>query len=111
MPQAKGPRESSLQAKCLVALRARGGWWQRKSGHSPYENSGIPDIYGCYEGRFIGIELKRPGAKRGATKTQLLMLQSMAEAGAECVLADTIAEVMAVLDRLDHEKWLLRYDC
>lgn len=53
--------EKALQAKVLKKLRAEfGGVWVNKSP-SPWDSQGIADIIGCVRGRFIAIELKRPG--------------------------------------------------
>lgn len=103
MPALNGPRESSLQATALAALRARGGWWQRKSGHSPYESSGVPDIYGCYRGRFVAFELKRPGARRGLTATQRIILDDIAQNDGTTGLITMLETAMSILDGIDEE--------
>lgn len=43
-----------------------------------YSTSGIPDIVGCHNGRFFGIEVKAPGRRgektRGASGLQVLQM-------------------------------------
>lgn len=41
-------------------------WWIRPITGS---RRGIPDVIGCYEGTFIGIEWKKPDAKKKAHET------------------------------------------
>ena len=103
MPTAQGPKESVLQKKTLAALRARGGWWQRKSGHSPYESSSVPDIYGCYRGRFVAFELKRPGARRGTTRTQELTLIAIGAAEGVAYSITSLEEVITILNTIDDQ--------
>lgn len=35
--------------------------WHMKVHGSMYQKAGVPDILACINGRFIGIEVKRPG--------------------------------------------------
>ena len=47
-------RESQLQSKLLKELHTV-GWFYKASDRF---RAGIPDIIGCYKGRFVGLELK-----------------------------------------------------
>jgi len=38
------------------------GYWRKIHG-GPFQRRGIPDILGCYRGRFVGIEVKEKGNK------------------------------------------------
>ncbi len=46
---------------------------------SPYQERGIPDLVGCINGRFVALEVKRPGEK--PTKYQENQLQAIGTAG------------------------------
>ena len=48
--------EKEFQNRFLKKLRKRGLFYKIWGGG--YQESGIPDILGCYKGFFIGIELK-----------------------------------------------------
>ena len=47
-------RESQLQTNLLKELH-KVGWFYKASDRF---RAGIPDIIGCYKGRFVGLELK-----------------------------------------------------
>ena len=54
-------REKDFSTKVLKLLRAEfPGHW-RKNPVSAYGQSGVGDIIGCLEGRYVEIELKAPG--------------------------------------------------
>lgn len=53
----KTPKESSYQHKLLKKLRAiPNSWWAVKEAKSI---RGLPDIYGCVNGIFVTLEVKR----------------------------------------------------
>jgi len=104
MATRKGPLESSLKKKVLAALRARGGWWRVKTGYAPYEESGTPDIFGCYKGRFIAFELKRPRAKRGATIEQALVIDNLAATGALAFVIERLDQALNVIGAVDRQE-------
>lgn len=45
------------------------GCWHFSPLMAGFGTSGVPDIIGCYRGRFFGVEVKRPG--KMATPIQL----------------------------------------
>jgi hypothetical protein len=47
-------KESQLQAKLLKALKPY-GWFYKASDRF---RAGVPDIIGCYRGKFVALELK-----------------------------------------------------
>ena len=52
--------EARLVKKILKVLREQGGWWVKTHG-GPFQESGLPDIIGSLYGKFVGIEVKKPG--------------------------------------------------
>ena len=88
--------ESGIQNKIIKHLRSRGAIVNKTISMS---KSGWPDIVGCYKGRFIGIEVKRPGKK--PTPLQEFKLAELAAAGAYVGAATSVAEARALLDSLD----------
>lgn len=75
--------ESLITAKILKALRSLGGFWVKIHG-GPYQVIGLPDIVGCYEGLFFGLEVKDPKAppsRREPTARQALILSDIKTLG------------------------------
>jgi len=52
--------ESGLQESVIKWLKTLDCCWFVKIPGSPYLR-GIPDLIGCYQGRFFALELKTPG--------------------------------------------------
>lgn len=76
--------ESNLQSRVLEYLNGLSGCRaENVSGNA--NQSGRPDINGCYYGRMFKIELKSPDHKYEPTKKQRLELRKWANAG--CVIA------------------------
>jgi len=61
-----------------------------------YGVSGIPDIVGCYKGRFFAIEVKREGGKIRPWQTRTREIIKLA--GGIAIIADNVADVMAALN-------------
>ena len=89
-----GP-ESRLVARMLKALRAKGGFWFKVHG-GPYQVAGIPDIIGCYHGRFVAIEAKIPGNL--PTQLQWLTLEQLTAAGARAGVAYSVAQALTIAE-------------
>ena len=72
--------ESLLTSRILKRLREDlGGYWVKISG-SQWQTTGLPDIVGCYEGLFFGLEVKVP-QKGKLTARQALVLSLIAKQG------------------------------
>jgi Holliday junction resolvase len=69
-----------------------------------YGSSGVPDIVGCYEGLFFGIECK--AGKNKPTKLQDLNLRQIDTAGgiALVVNEDNVADVATLLKERASER-------
>ncbi len=50
--------ESDFSRELRKSLESRGGYFIKMVG-GPFVTPGIPDIVGCFKGRFIGIECKQ----------------------------------------------------
>lgn len=64
--------------------------------------AGIPDIIGCYRGRFIGWEVKRE-AGIPAKPIQLFYLKRIRAAGGVAALIHSVEQARTILDRLDEK--------
>ena len=74
--------ENKLQSKIKKRLENEflGSLWIKVHG-GPYQQAGIPDLLGCVEGTFIGLEVKLPGKEHTTTKLQKHMLNMISRAG------------------------------
>lgn len=97
--------ESNFQATVLKYLNSLPGCKaENVSGNA--NQSGRPDINGCYRGRMFKIELKTPDNKNEATKKQQLELRRWKNAG--CAIA--VIYDMRVLRDMFSIDWDVPYD-
>lgn len=82
--------------------RPGGGTWFVKFFANAFTPSGIPDVLACYNGRFLGIEVKG-GSSYGLTDLQRYNLQKIRDAGGIgiCVYPSGWEQFLELLDRLD----------
>ncbi len=88
--------ESGIVKEILATLRAA-GWWAEKTHGDSFTTTGSPDIHACIAGRFVALEVKRPGAQ--ATKAQLYHLRMIREAGGVGAVVDDADVVRDALAR------------
>jgi hypothetical protein len=62
--------------------------------------AGLPDLIVCYQGNFIGIELKQPG--RRATPRQEFVHSKIRAAGGVVIVADCVDDVESLLSDLEN---------
>jgi Holliday junction resolvase len=58
-------------------------------------SAGQPDLLGCFQGRTLALEVKRPGGK--PTKLQMAMLKKWEAAGAIAAVVHSVEEVKGIL--------------
>ena len=82
--------ESKLQTKLIYVLKKTFGehiWFSKISDRY---NRGIPDIVGCINGKFFGLELKATKGK--PTLLQMYTMDKINEAGGKACIVRTVAE-------------------
>jgi len=90
--------ETRLVGKILEALRERGGYWIKVHG-SPFQRRGIPDIIGCYCGRFYAFEVKVDPEAYDATELQQKNITDITkERGVACIVCST-EEALKILNK------------
>ena len=102
-------RESSPVARIIAMIKRRGGWAEKQ--HGSLFGHIKPDIYACYRGHMLAIEVKRPRPpavrnvsdvpKLRGTRLQQRALEQWGAAGALTLEATSVAEVEALLRRID----------
>jgi hypothetical protein len=93
--------EGRLVGRILTYCRGRQGRWTKVHGGDPYQESGISDILGCYRGRFVAIEVKRPGGK--VSPLQQRFLEDVEKAGGYAIVAESVGDVRELLDTISHD--------
>ena len=94
--------EVQLTRKILKALRNRGGLWFKIHG-SAYQMTGLPDIIGCYRGRFVGIEVKLPDGKNKLSQRQRLILTRLSRQGGYSRVVSSKRGALRVMDDIDSD--------
>lgn len=89
------PLESTIQKGITAYLDKRPYCWYTKIHGGAYQKKGLPDLIGCDNGRFFGIELKRPGEKPTALQSQRII--EIGKAGGIAGVATSIVEVINLL--------------
>ena len=97
------PLEKAIVASIFRALKARGVWAVKTHG-GPYQISGLPDIIAIAPttGRFLGIEVKRPGIGR-ITELQKVTLSRIETAGGVAGVAYSVEDALALLEKAETE--------
>ena len=86
-------KELTIQIREFLWARGIFHW---KSWQGPMSQPrGVADIIGCYQGRFLAIEVKRPGRK--ATPEQARFLSEVCKAEGIAFVAHSVEEVKAGL--------------
>jgi hypothetical protein len=98
----KPPLESTVVKNILIYLRARGGFWVKIHG-SPFQVAGIPDILGCYQGRFCAFEVKRDITGR-PSPLQRYTMKKIRAAGGVAALIHSVDGAQRVLDRVESSR-------
>lgn len=87
------PLESKLRSAIIKALSNYSGVWfvVHQSGT---QERGMPDIIGCYAGKFFGLEVKRPGHEHEITARQALVLKKIRGAGGRAGIITSVQEAL-----------------
>jgi hypothetical protein len=91
---AKKP-ESRLQRQIRKGLKAEvGGWWRKIHG-GPFQAAGIPDLLGCVEGHFIGLEVKHPDQNAEVSELQLKNIREIRRNGGTAEVVESLEEALS----------------
>ena len=77
-------KEQTIQRKIIKYLESQGCYVVKVIAAS---KSGVPDIVGCYEGVFFGIEVKTPTTRNNVSKLQEYNLDKIRQAGGHSIVA------------------------
>ncbi len=66
--------------------------------------SGIPDIIGCHNGRFVAFEVKMPGKEMDTSSRQEWTMKRIHAAGGIAAVVSSVHGALGVLSILDKAK-------
>ena len=91
--------ESAIQKKISDYLAALPECWTCKVMAA--NKRGVPDILAVISGRFVAIEVKRPGGK--PSRLQLMQIKRIQAAGGIAMVAESVDDVIDALASADIE--------
>jgi Holliday junction resolvase len=80
--------EAKVKKKVVETLKRYSVYWFYASTHG-YGSSGVPDLVACYNGQFIGIEVKADARKNPPTALQQDNLERIKQQGGVALVIDT----------------------
>ena len=99
------PLEKTIVNSIMRALKNAGVSWLFKTHGGPFQSKGIPDII-CIapdSGRFVGIEVKRPGLGR-LTELQASQIRRIEKGGGIAGVAFDVEGALRLLDAANRQK-------
>jgi len=90
--------EQKVQTKIIKHLEGMGAYIIKVMVAS---KAGVPDIICCIQGRFVGIEVKKPDKKKNTSKLQDIHIRKIAEAGGIAGVAWDLDSLEVILDELE----------
>lgn len=101
--------EAKVKKKVADALKKLGAYYFYPVTGG-YGKSGVPDIVGCYEGRFFGIECK--AGKGKTTALQEMNLKQITAAGgiSAVVNEDNVHTVADILNQRETDERQMAFD-
>lgn len=87
--------EKDLVKDQVKELRKAGAECSKIQG-GPTQERGVPDILGCYKGKFFAIESKLPGKEKNLSPYQKVKLKKYKAAGAKVGVATTVAQALKI---------------
>lgn len=94
------PLERTITDEILRYLRGQGECWCFKVAGSGSQMRGVPDIVGCWHGRFLALEVKRPKVGR-LSKMQTYVIGQIAGAGGMVAVVRSVDDVKTLLKEVD----------
>ncbi|RAN59835.1 recombinase RecB [Dolosigranulum pigrum] len=91
-----GQPEKKIENKIKQYLDSIGAYYLKVHG-SAFQPSGTPDILACVNGRFVGIEVKRPEGGR-VSPLQQFKINQIEAAGGIAFVARDVGKVKRELD-------------
>lgn len=92
-------KEKTVENQIKKWLDSNGYWWMKVHGDM-FQKAGIPDILACINGRFVGIEVKRPTGGR-VSELQKYHIEQIQKSGGVAFVATSVEEVRTYLKQFN----------
>ena len=89
--------EGKVKARIKDYLKTLGVWHFSPPANG-FGRSGIPDLVCCFQGRFIGIEVKAPGKRTNTTTMQDREIASINAAGGTALVVDDVSQIKHIFE-------------
>jgi VRR-NUC domain. len=90
-------REKNIENQIKRYLDRLGCWYMKVHG-SAFQKAGVPDLIACIGGRFVGIEVKRPGGR--VSPLQKLNIEEIQRSGGVAFVAYSVEDVQREIEKL-----------
>ena len=90
--------EQQIQKKITTFLEKQGCYVVKVISAT---KAGVPDILGCFNGKFFGIEVKKPTTKTNTSKLQEYNLMKIQEAAGYSCVAWDVEQAEDLLDLIE----------
>lgn len=94
--------ETDITKKIMNHLKSRPYCWAFKTHGGIMQAAGIPDVIACFKGRFVGLEVKRPGNK--PTLLQKVTLDLINKAGGTGAVVYSLEDAIRILEKIDNKE-------
>lgn len=94
--------EKSVENKIKKYLFSKGIYHFKVHG-SKFMVKGIPDLVCCHKGKFLGIEVKRPGNLSGQSKEQEVHERNILKSGGIYLLVDDVNDVINYIESMEKD--------
>ena len=91
-------REKQIENKIKDYLFSKNIYYFKVHGDE-YVKPGIPDLVCCWNGKFLGIEVKRTGAKKEQSDAQKIHQRNIERSGGIYLLTDDLETVVNLIER------------
>lgn len=89
--------EKTVENQIKRYLDRLGVWYMKVHG-SAFQKAGVPDLIACIGGRFVGIEVKRPGGR--VSPLQKLNIEEIQRSGGVAFVAYSVEDVRREIEKL-----------
>lgn len=93
----KQKEEQKVQDSIMKYIKSIGGLPIKQNQIGIYGQAGVPDILACIKGRFVAIEVKKPGEK--PKPHQVAFIDAINKKGGIAFYSDNLNKVKEVLEK------------